>query len=147
MSLADEAREVRERIAARLRELEPLVREYQELQRLAGQMGLEGLDGDLPTVSLGEQGGASGGAPASADRPRSRRRSTGRGSKAPRRTPRADEGQLAPRILAAVRARPGKTVGEYAEVLGVPPTALYRPVRRLATEGALVKRARQLFPE
>jgi transposase-like protein len=49
-------------------------------------------------------------------------------------------------VLAAAEADPGKTVADYAEVLGVAPTALYRPVRQLTTEGALVKRARQLFP-
>jgi transposase-like protein len=50
-------------------------------------------------------------------------------------------------VLDAVRAEPGKTVAEYAAILGVAPTALYRPVRRLANEGALVNRARQLFPD
>ena len=40
MSLADEARTLRERVAARLAELEPLVREYQELQRVAAEIGL-----------------------------------------------------------------------------------------------------------
>src|SRR5437588_690665 len=41
MSLLDEARAVRERIAARLRELEPLVKEYNELRQMAAEMGLE----------------------------------------------------------------------------------------------------------
>lgn len=41
MSLADEARAVRQRIAARLRELEPMVREYEELRRVAAEMGLD----------------------------------------------------------------------------------------------------------
>jgi transposase-like protein len=49
-------------------------------------------------------------------------------------------------VLAAARTNPGKTVADYAEMLGVAPTALYRPVRQLTSEGALVKRARQLFP-
>ena len=40
MTLADEARTLRERVAARLAELEPLVREYQELQRVADEIGL-----------------------------------------------------------------------------------------------------------
>jgi DNA-binding Lrp family transcriptional regulator len=49
-------------------------------------------------------------------------------------------------VLEAVRAEPGKTVGDYAEILGVAATALYRPVRELTNDGVLVKRARQLFP-
>src|SRR6202035_883649 len=53
---------------------------------------------------------------------------------------------LADRVLEAVRADPGKTVAEYAEILGLPATGLYRPVRELTTEGVLANRARQLYP-
>ena len=141
MSLIDEARAVRERIAARLRELEPLVREYNELQQLAAQMG----------VGEGEAGSASPRSgvelPASpAGPPTSRRRPAGGGGAA-RSSPRQQGGgDLAARVLAAAQADPGKTVADYAEALGVAPTALYRPVRQLTTEGVLVKRARQLYP-
>jgi hypothetical protein len=68
------------------------------------------------------------------------------GARPPTRRQSAPNGELSARVVVAVRTDPGKTVAEYAELLGVPPTALYRPVRRLTTEGALVKRARQLFP-
>ncbi len=54
--------------------------------------------------------------------------------------------ELAQRVLAAVRSDPGKTVADYSASLGVAPTMLYRPVRELTTAGALLKRARQLFP-
>jgi Winged helix-turn-helix DNA-binding len=40
MSLADEVRTVRQRVVARLNELEPLVREYEELLVLAGELGI-----------------------------------------------------------------------------------------------------------
>lgn len=116
MSLADEARAVRQRIAARLRELEPLAREYEDLKRVASEMGLD-------------------------EAPRPARRSSG---SAPRSQP--PGGQLAGRVLDAVRGDPGKTVAEYAKSLGVPPTSLYRPVRDLTGAGVVVKRARQLFP-
>ncbi len=57
-----------------------------------------------------------------------------------------DAGDLiAARVLEAVRTHPGKTVAEYAELLELAPGTLYRPVRELTTEGALFKRARQLF--
>jgi hypothetical protein len=117
MSLADEARAVRQRIAARLHELEPLVREYEDLRRLAAEMGV---DED----------------PSSPPR---------RGSASPPRSS-APGGQMAERVLAAVREDPGKTVAEYAKSLKMPATSLYRPVRELTSAGVLVKRARQLFP-
>ena len=116
MSLADEARAVRQRIAARLRELEPLVREYEDLKRVAAEIGLD--DGSRPARA------------SSTSPPRSQ----------------APNGQIAGRALDAVRSDPGKTVAEYAKSLGVPATALYRPVRELVAAGVLVKRARQLFP-
>jgi hypothetical protein len=141
MSLVDEARAVRERIAARLRELEPLVLEYQELQQLAAEMGLGESDSSSRAAESGSE-------PAHPSRPApSRRRAAKRGPETGRSPQRNDETRLAQRVLDAVRAEPGKTVAEYAAILGVAPTALYRPVRRLANEGALVNRARQLFPD
>jgi hypothetical protein len=116
MSLADEARAVRQRIAARMRELEPLVREYEDLKRVAAEMGVD----DAPRPARG---------PSTTSRP----------SQAP-------SGQVAGRVLDAVRADPGKTVADYAKSLKVPATSLYRPVRELTAAGVLVKRARQLYP-
>jgi hypothetical protein len=133
MSLAEEARQVRERIAARLRELEPLAREYEELQRLAAEMGIEGGEADAAR-------------PRSPARQRTRpRRRAARGSSEAEGF--SATGELPERVLEAVRSEPGKTVGEYAAILGVAPTALYRPVRTLTDSRAIVKRARQLFPE
>ena len=117
MSLADEARAVRQRIAARLRELEPVAREYEDLKRVAAEMGL---DDESP-------------------RPARRASATPARREAP-------GGQMAGRVLDAVRGDPGKTVAEYAKSLKVPATSLYRPVRELTSAGVLVKRARQLFP-
>jgi hypothetical protein len=116
MSLADEARAVRQRIAARLNELEPLVREYEDLRRLAAEMGLNEPSAAAPAPSTSA--------------PRSQ----------------APGGQMAGRVLDAVRADPGKTVADYAKSLQVPATSLYRPVRELTNAGVLVKRARQLYP-
>ena len=44
MSLVEEANTVRQRIVDRLRELEPVIREYNELRQLAVEMGLEERD-------------------------------------------------------------------------------------------------------
>jgi len=135
MSLVDEARTVRQRIADRLAELEPLVREYQELQQLAAEMGL-----DQPDAAA---------EPSEPRRPSAQPRRSTRARRAPARSPQreaAAPGELAQRVVDAVRADPGKTVAEYASDLQLAPTALYRPVRQLTTSGAVVKRARQLFP-
>ncbi len=142
MSLVDEARAVRERIAARLQELEPLVREYEQLQRLAAEMGVEGSDSAPSSIESGAERAAA------QPRPAARRRLTAsrRGATARRAPQRSGEAQLVERVLEAVRADPGRTVAEYAAALGVAPTGLYRPVRRLTNDGELVKRARQLFP-
>jgi hypothetical protein len=159
MSLVDEVRSFRQRVAQRLDELEPLVREYNELKQIAAEIGLDDEGPGEPAAaasdrpaeapdSPAEAGGASVEAatrPAEAvaesiGKPRGRPRA--RRSNTTRRTEAAD---LRHRVVDAVRADPGKTVADYAVVLGVAPTALYRPVRELTTEGALVKRARQLF--
>jgi hypothetical protein len=134
MSLVDEARTVRQRIADRLAELEPLVREYEELKQLAAEMGVE----QNASASRSESG------------PEQPRRSTRARRQSSRRAAPANDqaaaGDLATRVVEVVTAAPGKTVAEYAADLEVPPTALYRPVRQLTTTGAIVKRARQLFP-
>jgi hypothetical protein len=142
MSLADEARTLRERVATRLAELEPLVREYQELQRVAAEIGLASPE---PASSASEEPEAPPAAPAGdAQRARPaapRRRQPRRG---PSRVAAAAERDA--RLLEAVSANPGATVAEIATALGVDAVSLYRPVRDLASTGQVVKRGRGLFP-
>jgi hypothetical protein len=165
----DEARTVRQRILTRLQELEPLVEEYNELKQIAGEMGLE--------RRTGEGGGSGGGSAQGRARTSGagrRRSAAARGKSRPQagRAAAAERGAasetaapetgapgsaerggagaaspVAERVLEAVRMEPGKTVGDYAEILGVAATTLYRPVRELTNDGLLVKRARQLFPD
>jgi DNA-binding IclR family transcriptional regulator len=52
----------------------------------------------------------------------------------------------AARLLGVVSSKPGATVAEIAAEIGVQPTSLYRLVRDLASEGALTKRGRGLYP-
>jgi hypothetical protein len=137
MSLVDEARTVRDRIAARLRELEPLVREYDELMQVAAEMGLDRTPTESDSTPTDVRR-----APTTSSAPR--RRATAR-SASTVATP-AVSAELTDRVLEAVRLDPGRTVAEYAELLDVAATALYRPVRKLTSEGVLVKRVRQLFP-
>lgn len=149
MSLADEARTLRERVAARLAELEPFVREYEELQRVAAEIGLAA---PASASSGSEEVTASPASPASADvsaaradqpssRPAPRRRQTRRGQS---RVAAAAERDA--RVLDAVAANPGATVAEIAAVLAVDAVSLYRPVRDLTSAGQVVKRGRGLFP-
>jgi hypothetical protein len=145
MSLIEEARAVRQRIAARLSELEPLVREYEELRRAAAELGIdpaEELAGEPAPSPRAARGATSGRARSS------RRRSPVRPSAGERAaTATGDEGDgLGDRVLQAVREQPGQTVADYARVLELAPTVLYRPVRELTTSGQIVKRNRQLYP-
>lgn len=49
-------------------------------------------------------------------------------------------------LLRIVAARPGVTVAQAAQQIGVPATALYPTIRRLENQGALSKRGRELHP-
>jgi hypothetical protein len=141
MSLADEARTLRERVATRLAELEPLVREYEELQRVAAEIGLSA--SAAASSSPEEPADASATAADAAQRPArtAPRRQTRRGQ---RRVAAAAERDA--HVLEAVAANPGTTVAEIASVLGVDAVSLYRPVRDLASTGKVVKRGRGLYP-
>jgi hypothetical protein len=137
MSLIEEARTVRQRIVARLRELEPLVQEYEELTLVAAELGI-----DQAEISQAPRQSA----------PRAGKRQRGRAGAGRRRSTGASRSsgptglELSDRVLDAVKANPGQTVAEYARALDLAPTSIYRPVRELTTSGAIVKRARQLFP-
>jgi len=138
MSLADEARTLRERVATRLAELEPLVREYEELQRVAAEIGLA-----AASSRPKERGDAPAAAADTEQRPaRATARRQTRGAQ--RRVAAAAERDA--RVLEAVAANPGTTVAEIASVLGVDAVSLYRPVRDLAVTGKVVKRGRGLYP-
>lgn len=140
MSLIEEVRTVRHRIASRLRELEPLVREYEELRKVAVEMGIEHDEAESAPTAARSRSGSPGRARAGAGRGRNRR---GTAEPAPATAP---TGELGDRVLEAVRADPGHTIAEYARAFQVAPPALYRPVRELTNSGAVVKRARELFP-
>ena len=151
MSLADEVRTLRRRVAQRLTELEPLVREYEQLREIADELGLEPGDyeesaADAPVVA---DALVIADGPAVADRPAARRgraRPQRAGSKGRRGRAQSTTGEGVPGLLEAVRANPGATVAEIASIMEVAPTALYRPVRDLTAAGEVVKRGRTLFP-
>jgi hypothetical protein len=113
--MADFLDEKRKEIDARLRELRPLVDEYQRLEKAAAAL----------------QGVGNSGAPAGT---RGRRRSAGR-----RGRPRGS-GTRAKQALELVRTRPGITIAEMADTMGIKANYLYRVMPSLESEGQVRKR-------
>ncbi len=103
MSLVDEARTVRQRIADRLAELEPLVREYEELKQLGCRDGPR-----AECLGAWVRVGARAATPLDASA------ATRQPAQAGGANDQAAAGDLATRVVDAVTAAPGKTVAEYA---------------------------------
>jgi hypothetical protein len=129
MSVLDELSDLRQRAEDRLKELEPLVAEYQQLQAVLAKLGTD----DLPTRP--------------AAKPASRRRATTRARKATsrrsaggsRRRRAAAPGSREADVVRLVGERPGISVPEVARELNVDPTGLYAIVRRLTARGRMRK--------
>jgi sugar-specific transcriptional regulator TrmB len=117
--MADFLDEKRREIEARLRELRPLVDEYNRLEKAAAAL----------------RGVGNGGAPRAARAPRRRGRGRPRGS-----------GTRAKQALELVRARPGITIRELAEAMGIHANYLYRVMPTLESEGRVKKRDRGWHP-
>lgn len=110
--------EKRNEIDARMRELRPLVDEYQRLEKAA--------------AALAGVGGSSA--------PTRRRRSSGRRGR-PRGT-----GTRSKQALELVRARPGISIGEMADAMKIKANYLYRVMPALEAEGQVKKRDRGWHP-
>jgi hypothetical protein len=113
--MADFLAEKRREIEARMKELRPAVEEYERLQQAAAALAGVG------------NGRARQTRPARAGRRRGRGR--------PRGT-----GQRAQQALELVRARPGITIRELADAMGIHANYLYRVMPTLESEGQVVKR-------
>jgi len=123
-------------IQARLKELKPLVDEYNEL-----------LAADKALSSLGGTGGGSSAtaAPAAAPARRATRRTSTRRAKSSgggRRGRPRGSGTRANQALDLVRDRPGITIPEMAQAMGIQQNYLYRVLPGLAEEGKVVKSGR-----
>jgi hypothetical protein len=128
-------------IQARLKELKPLVDEFRELEAA-----------DKALSSLGKGGGGGGStstattsAPAAAPAKRAARRASTRrssgGGSGRRGRPRGS-GTRANQALDLVRDRPGITIPEMAQAMGIQQNYLYRVLPGLAEEGKVVKSGR-----
>ena len=142
MSVLDDFRAAEQRVAQRLKELEPSVAEYRELESIAQRLGL-----DVSAVTAEPASTA----PAGRSRPRRARSSARRKTPATNKAsaglrPRAPSGGREQRLLELVRARPGVTVREAGAEIGVDPTSLYRVVHKLEENGQVRKAGRGLEP-
>src|SRR5215217_8075924 len=115
--MADFLDEKRREIDARLKELRPLVEEYNRLETAAALAGV-----------------GNGGSRA-ARAPRRRGRGRPRGS-----------GTRARQALELVRARPGIKISEMADAMGIHANYLYRVMPTLESEGHVVKRDKGWHP-
>ena len=122
--MADFLEEKRKEISQRLKELRPLVDEYHRLE--AAERALSGVDAKPATSAA---------APAKSTRGR-RKSSNGR-----RGRPRGS-GTRGNQALELVRSRPGITIPELAEAMGIKQNYLYRVMPSLAEEGKVTKSGR-----
>jgi hypothetical protein len=116
--MADFLDEKRREIDARLKELRPLVDEYDRLQKASAALS-----------------GVGNGRARQSKAPRRRGRGRPRGS-----------GTRAKQALELVRARPGITIRELADAMGIHANYLYRVMPTLESEGQVVKRDRGWHP-
>jgi hypothetical protein len=118
--MADFLDEKRKEIDARLKELRPLVDEYQRLEKAAAALAGVGSGGRTQGRTTGRRSGSSG---------RGRGRGRPRGS-----------GTRAKEAMNLVRTRPGITISELAGAMGIKANYLYRVMPTLEAEGQVVKR-------
>jgi hypothetical protein len=125
----------RDEIAARLRELEPLVAEYRQLE--AAAVALDALPGSARRAAVRGSQTAS-----------SARRGTAKGrakSARGRGRPRGS-GARSLQAIELVNAQPGITVAELASAMGIKQNYLYRVLPGLAKDKKIVKRGRGWHP-
>jgi hypothetical protein len=125
--MADFLDEKRKEIDTRLRELRPLVDEFNRLEKAA--------------AALAGVGGEQRAAPTTARR----RRRTAGGGGGRRGRPRGS-GNRAKQALELVRARPGISISEMASAMKIQPNYLYRVMPTLESEGQVVKRDKGWHP-
>ena len=149
MSVLDDLRRAQDQLVARLQELEPLVSEYQELRQVADRLGLPA------DAQAGEPAAASATAEPVADepaapapkRPSRRRRAAKPADRSVRRQPGGSRGpSREEQLLGLIAENPGITVTAAGKQLGVDPTGLYRPVRKLVADGRIDKQGAELHP-
>jgi hypothetical protein len=133
--MADFLDEKRREIASRLKELEPLVQEHDRLRA-----ALDALDG------VGGRGGRGGASSSAAPSSRARRgegaHPTGEPEPPPCRGRPRGTGTRSKEALELVRTRPGISIPEMAEAMGIKQNYLYRVLPGLQKDGLVRKEGR-----
>ena len=138
--MADFLDEKRSEIAARLKELKPLVDEYQRLEAAAAALDgvpTNGSATQTATAAVGRRARSQ----SAAKRPRTNGSGTGRRGR-PKGT-----GTRGAEALALVRSKPGITIPEIAEQMGIKQNYLYRVLPGLADDGLVKKDGRGWHPK
>jgi sugar-specific transcriptional regulator TrmB len=117
-------------IAERLKELRPLVDEYQRLE--AAQRALEGVSGNGRTARTATT---------------RRRPSAGTGSRSPGRGRPRGSGTRSKQALKLVQDNPGITISELADRMGIKQNYLYRVLPGLEQDGLVRKEGRGWHPQ
>lgn len=139
--MADFLDEKRSEIAARLKELKPLVDEYQRLEAAAAALDGVPADGAGAGSSKTPAVGRRARAQSAPKRPKSNGSGTGRRGR-PKGT-----GTRGAEALALVRSKPGITIPEIAEQMGIKQNYLYRVLPGLAEDGLVKKDGRGWHPK
>jgi CRP-like cAMP-binding protein len=131
--MADFLDEKKREIDARLKELRPLVDEFHRLEAAAAALdGVGAAGGATAPARRGSRRAAAAAAPSSTG---SRRRGRPRGS-----------GTRSKEALELVRTRPGITIPEIAEAMGIQQNYLYRVLPALQKDGLVRKDGRGWHP-
>ena len=128
--MPDFLEEKRKEISQRLKELRPLVDEYHRLE--AAEQALSGVGGN----------GGSRTASSASSTPRRARSARAKGPGTGRRGRPRGSGTRANQALELVKSRPGITIPELAESMGIKQNYLYRVMPGLADEGKVTKSGR-----
>ena len=139
--MADFLDEKRSEIAARLKELKPLVDEYQRLEAAAAALDGVPTNGSAARSTATAAVGRRARSQSAAKRPKTNGSGTGRRGR-PKGT-----GTRGAEALALVRAKPGITIPEIAEQMGIKQNYLYRVLPGLAEDGLVRKDGRGWHPK
>jgi CRP-like cAMP-binding protein len=131
--MADFLDEKKREIDARLKELRPLVEEFHRLE--AASAALDGVGGATGSAALARRGRRRAATPSAAPAAGPRRRGRPRGS-----------GTRSKQALELVRTRPGISIPEIAEAMGIQQNYLYRVLPALQKDGLVRKDGRGWHP-
>ena len=139
--MTDFLEEKKREINARLKELKPLVDEYHRLEAAAA--ALDGVGGSAPAAS-GSTRAASG--TSRRGRGAGARAGGGSGGGSGRRGRPRGSGTRSKQALELVRARPGISIPEMAQEMGIQQNYLYRVLPGLQKDGLVRKEGRGWHP-